>query len=182
MDGERREPKVSRRKVCCWKRGGGKRSSRARRWTERKGDCERSGEGEDATPAREEPPRSRSWQVASSPVVVTALKPRSKASCRAIFGDRYGRLLSAGKTGLFIYLFIHLFIPSSLFGDFINRLVSWSFLLSFSSSFIKINRLAPSLSDLLRSSRGEKIEIVACRRGINKSNEQLIFFKNHLSI
>ena len=79
-------------------------------------------EGEDATPAREEPPRSRSWQVASSPVVVTALKPRSKASCRAIFGDRYGRLLSAGKTGLFIYLFIHLFIPSSLFGDFINRL------------------------------------------------------------
>lgn len=150
MDGERREPKVSRRKVCCWKRGGGKRSSRARRWTERKGDCERSGEGEDATPAREEPPRSRSWQVASSPVVVTALKPRSKASCRAIFGDRYGRLLFAGKTGLFIYLFIHLFIPSSLFGDFINRFVSF---LSFSSSsFIKINRLAPSLSDLLRSS------------------------------
>lgn len=92
--------------------------SRARRWTERK--------GEDATPAREEPPRSRSWQVASSPVV-TALKPHSKASCRAIFAspeiDMAGPSLLSRRENrprLFIYLFNR------------SRLL-------FDSSFVKIN-------------------------------------------
>lgn len=96
MDGERRFL------------GLGRGSSRARRWTERKE------EGEDATPAREEPPRSRSWQVASSPVV-TALKPHSKPSCRPIFAspeiDMPGSCLQ-GKQFIYLFSLSRLFIDS----------------------------------------------------------------------
>lgn len=59
----------------------------------------REREGGRATPAREEPPGSRSWQVASS--VATALKPRFvQADLREI---DMPSLLRRGN-GLFIYL------------------------------------------------------------------------------
>lgn len=64
---------------------------------------------------------------------------------------------------LFIYSFIYLFLPPFLEILLIDSCFGLFFPSFSSSSFIKINRLAPSLSDLLRSSRGEKIEIVACR-------------------
>lgn len=86
-------------------------------------------EREGATPAREEPPRSRSWQVASS--VATALKLLVQDDLREI--DIPG-LFSAGETDLFIYLardflfffFIKINSSSICIENFHGKLLSFS--------------------------------------------------------